>query len=222
MNSIINHVFDFAKYNILSLAICIFIPLFIRFKIKSLLLFKKINKTPLVDRLEVDYDRLLSQYTSLPGTISIFLLSCSLSTIIFLISTTFVEYPMFGIIYKKENNQWVKAKGRVFHSFLKGDEETYTLYSEKYDHIQGQYVFEEQGIILEYYINEESIPIVLSKLEIRNKNLKKDVEYFMYKKSKKFFITHELKELLDDSHRLELFKQYFAPYGITIISTEFP
>jgi len=150
-----------------------------------------------------------------------FLLSMIISLILFTLSTAFVEYPMGGVVYKKDKDgKWNKYEGRVFHSLLGGEEETKTIYRGFIEKPAPARLSENSPFIVRYHVKEEDIPLYLE--YIPNTKSNRAAESFIQRKSYKLFFINKLESLVDDSKRKKIFQDYYEPFGITIDSVDFP
>ncbi len=218
-----NPIFNFAIQNVFTGAIVIFFIIFIGISLSAFIGYKKAKI-----HVATGFKNDVSTQQFIISIAVVALISFIISATLFAISTSFVEYPGAGVIYKKDSRGlWIKQNGRVFHSFLNGDEETFTVYGELKN--MKVSLSENSPFIVKYHIDDSQISAILSHIKIPSGcgcngtgTLEQNVGQLIKDKSYKFFILHKIESMVDDSVRLKLFQDYYSPYGINIDSVDFP
>lgn len=217
------NIIDFATTNIFTGAITLLIISTVGTIITFLIACIKTKRSPVN---EIKGNMTLRHFTLTTGVYALF--SLIVSILLFTISTSFVEYPLDGTVYKKdEQGNWIKQSGRVSHSFFGGDTETVTLPSNpKKMEVS---LSENSPFTVRYYISNADIPTILKNIDRPggcgcngSGTFEQNIGWLIRKKSYKLFFINKLESLVDDSTRKKIFQDYYAPYGITVDSVDFP
>ena len=171
-----------------------------------------------INRSSISINRSLREF-SLSQVITLFIFGQIISLLIFSITTLWVEYPLIGVIYTKDSKgEWVKNEGRVYHRFLKGDEDTIKVFSFTFPDQGTVRLYENSPFIVKYHVEEKNIPTLLKYVDTTGIDR---VEPLIKQKSYKLFFITPIESLKDDKLRNLIFQRYYLPYGITVDSDDF-
>lgn len=158
--------------------------------------------------------------------IIITVISASVSLLGFGLSPSWVEYPLGGGIYTKNSmGEWLRHEGRIVHKPFGFEGETV---DEHYLENFTITLYQNSPFTLKAHVARNDIPLLLKNMNqggyggLGSSTGGSGLNKFCQAKSYQLFFITPLKDLNDDSTRLRLFKEHYAPFGITIDSVDFP